>query len=102
MMLKRSAVRRVFAGLICIAVASVGADTEYVRGASFAVGVNAANGRVVSIAATNGTEFAARRAAELFSMELTRADDFSAKEKVGPAQAKRFHRETLPDGVRLV
>ena len=102
MTLRNSAVWRVFAGLLCVVAASVGADTEYVRGASLAVGVNAANGRVVSVAATNGTEFAARRAADLFSMELTRADDFSAKEKVGPAQAKRFHRETLPDGVRLV
>ena len=82
--------------------ASVGAETQYVRGASLAVGVNAANGRVVSIAATNGLEFAAQRAADLFSMELTRTDDFSAKERVGPAQAKRFRRETLPDGMRLV
>ena len=102
MALRNSAVRRVFAGLLCIAAASVGAETESVRGASLAVGVNAANGRVESIAATNGTEFAARRAADLFSMELTRADDFSAKEKVGPSQAKRFPQEALPDGIRLV
>ena len=65
MALRNSAVRRVFAGLLCIAVASVGAETEYVRGASLALGVNAANGRVMSIAATNGTEFAAQRAADL-------------------------------------
>ena len=102
MALKRSAVWHVFAGLLFVAAASVGAETECVRGASLAVGVNAANGRVVSIDATNGVAFAARRAVDLFSMELTRADDFSAKEKVGPAQAKRFRREKLPDGVRLV
>ena len=79
-----------------------GGDAVYVRSASLAVGVNPANGRIVSLKATNGVEFAAKNAIDIFRMEMTRRDDFSASAWTDVNKAKRYRTERLPDGVKLV
>ena len=90
--------------LIILAVATQAclADAVIVKSATLSVGVDAAKGCVNSLLAANGVEFAAKSSTDLFLMELTRPEDFSAKATVGPSSAARFRHEQLPDGARLV
>jgi len=74
----------------------------FVRSSSLSVGVNLANGRITSIDATNGVRLASKYTTDLFWMELSRVDDFSANARIGPSAAAAFRHEIIPGGVKLV
>ena len=79
-----------------------GEKVAFVRSASLSIGIDKTNGRVVRIETANGTDLTPKAAADLFKMQLTRADDFSINERIYPGKAARFRLEPLADGLKLI
>ena len=64
-----------------------GEEVAFVRSASLSIGIDKTNGRVIRIETANGTDLTPKAAADLFKMQLTRADDFSINERIYPGKA---------------
>ena len=101
--MKTMRTRMQFAAALAAALGAChGAEPVFVRSASLAIGLDAAEGRVASVKATNGVELAAQKACDLFELELTRTDDFTNTTKVSSSARRPVACEPVPGGARLV